>query len=239
MWWTYRAHQKIVNTVILNRKIIITSDGSSSIFVEELQETYHSVFGAIQEANHVYLKEGFSQMSKSEFTILEMGFGTGLNAFLTALETQKQHKAVRYHAVEGFPITQDEVAVLNYPQQVDDMQAVACFKQLHQNDWEVELQINDGFRLKKIKALFEDVQLESGFYDLIYFDAFGYPYQPELWSEQIFKKMYDALTPQGILVTYACRGPIKVAMRNVGFRVERLAGPPGKRQMLRAHKKPK
>ncbi len=239
MWWPYRAHQKIVNTLILNRKIIITSDGSSSIFLEELQETYHSVFGAIQEANHVYLKEGFSQMTLSEFNILEMGFGTGLNAFLTALEAQKQHKKVRYHAVEGFPITQEEVAVLNYPDQVDDSNAVRCFNQLHQIDWEVELEINDSFRLKKMKALFEEVQLESGCYDLIYFDAFGYPYQPELWSELIFKKMYDALAPQGILVTYACRGPIKVAMRNVGFRVERLPGPPGKRQMIRAHKKSK
>lgn len=236
MWWTDRTHKKTVNPLIVKRKIIITSDGSSSILMEDMDETYHSVHGAVQEANHVYLKEGLHQISKRQFSILEMGFGTGLNTLLTALEAEKLQLSIQYHAVEGFPLTAEEIQLLNYPVQLDDPNAIRDFTRIHQTDWEVEMPINSCFSLKKVRSLFEELQLLPQSYDLIYFDAFGYPYQPELWSEEIFIKMYESLKPNGILVTYACRGAIKQNMRAAGFKVERLAGPPGKRQMIRAHK---
>lgn len=204
--------------------------------MEDMDETYHSVHGAVQEANHVYLKEGFFQVPKRQFSILEMGFGTGLNALLTALQAEKNQLTIQYHAVEGFPLTTEEIQLLNYSAQLDHPNAVRDFESIHQIDWEVETPINSCFSLKKIRSLFEELQLLPETYDLIYFDAFGYPYQPELWSAEIFSKMYDSLKPNGILVTYACRGVIKQNMRTAGFKVARLTGPPGKRQMIRAHK---
>ncbi|WP_430613004.1 tRNA (5-methylaminomethyl-2-thiouridine)(34)-methyltransferase MnmD [Flavobacterium sp. JP2137] len=220
----------------MKRSVIITSDGSSSLLIEDWKETYHSVFGAIQEARHVYIQEGFSQIDAAAFRVLEMGFGTGLNALLTALEAESQGKQLCYHAVEGFPLNREEIDALNYAEQLENPLAARDFNAMHQIEWEVAHPINSCLVLKKVHALFETVVLEPQSYDLIYFDAFGFPYQPELWSQAIFEKMFDALAPNGILVTYACRGPIKLAMRNAGFKVVRLAGPPGKRQMIRAHK---
>lgn len=220
----------------MKRTVITTSDGSSTLKVEDWGETYHSVHGAIQEALHVYIKNGFDRIDKGDFRILEMGFGTGLNALLTYIEAKQQNKTIVYHGVEGFPLKDNEVAVLNYTSGETTQEYSAVFNTMHDLEWEKEIEIADFFKIKKIESRFEDLNLKQE-YDLVYFDVFGYPYQPELWSEAIFKKMYDGLKPNGLLVTYACRGVIKRAMKQVGFEIEVCAGPPGKREMLLAWKR--
>ena len=220
----------------MKRTVITTSDGSSTLKVEDWGETYHSVHGAIQEALHVYIKNGFERLDIGDYRILEMGFGTGLNALLTFINAEQLGKKVVYHGVEGFPLSVSEVEGLNYTSDGNMPEFEGVFKSLHRLDWEKEIDITDFFRIKKTESQFEDLHLNQE-YDLIYFDVFGYPYQPELWTEAIFERMYASLNKNGLLVTYACRGIIKHAMKQVGFEIEVCAGPPGKREMLLAWKR--
>jgi tRNA U34 5-methylaminomethyl-2-thiouridine-forming methyltransferase MnmC len=219
----------------LKKEIILTKDGSSSIFLPELNETYHSKFGAIQEAKHVFIKSGLSLLKDKSVSILEIGFGTGLNAFITFLEAIKSIQNINYVGVEAFPVEFDIIEKLNYVSELEALEYQSVFNEIHQSNWDVENKITSYFNLTKRNQKFEDIS-DSEKYNLIYFDAFGFDVQPELWSEEIFKRMYDALLPGGILVTYACRTSIKKAMLNIGFRVEKLPGAPGKREMLRAIK---
>ena len=219
----------------MKREIIITSDGSTSIHLPEWEESYHSKHGAIQEAQHVFIKNGLSLCKGQSVSVLEIGFGTGLNAFITFLESQKNNQDINYVGVEGFPIPPEEVAQMNYVKQLNANQFESEFKMMHTSDWDENVTISDTFRLTKRKQLFNDINDKNQF-DIIYFDAFGYRVQPELWSVEIFTRMFDALKEGGILVTYACRGPIKNAMKEAGFKIEKLAGPPGKREMLRGWK---
>jgi tRNA U34 5-methylaminomethyl-2-thiouridine-forming methyltransferase MnmC len=219
----------------LKKEIILTKDGSSSIFLPELNETYHSKFGAIQEAKHVFIKSGLSLLKDKSVSILEIGFGTGLNAFITFLEAIKSIQNINYVGVEAFPVEFDIIEKLNYVSELEALEYQSVFNEIHQSNWDVENKITSYFNLTKRNQKFEDIS-DSEKYNLIYFDAFGFDVQPELWSEEIFKRMYDALLPGGILVTYACRTSIKKAMLNTGFRVEKLPGAPGKREMLRAIK---
>jgi tRNA U34 5-methylaminomethyl-2-thiouridine-forming methyltransferase MnmC len=219
----------------LKKEIILTKDGSSSIFLPELNETYHSKFGAIQEAKHVFIKSGLSLLNDKSVSILEIGFGTGLNAFITFLEAIKSIQNINYVGVEAFPVELDIIEKLNYVSELEALEYQSIFNEMHQSNWDVENKITSYFNLTKRNQKFEDIS-DFEKYNLIYFDAFGFDVQPELWSEEIFKKMYDALLPEGILVTYACRTSIKKAMLNAGFRVEKLPGAPGKREMLRATK---
>lgn len=215
----------------MQREIVTTSDGSSTIYFPEWKEHYHSIHGAIQEANHVFIKRGLSLFSSAEVAILEIGFGTGLNAFITLLEAEKRKLSISYVGVEAYPITLEEVEKLNYPEQLNASKDI--FHQLHEIPWEQNIEISSRFNLKKRHQFFEQINDVSKF-DLIYFDAFGAGVQPELWTESIFKKMYQALKSHGVLVTYAAKGSVRRAMLEVGFKVERLPGPPGKREMLRA-----
>jgi len=219
----------------LKREIIITSDGSTSIHLPEWDESYHSKHGAIQEAQHVFIKNGLSLCKRQSVSVLEIGFGTGLNAFITFLESQKSNQNIDYVGVEGFPISAEEVLQMNYVNQLNANQFELEFKKMHQSDWEENVTISEHFRLTKRKQLFNDINDKNQF-DIIYFDAFGYRVQPELWSVEIFIIMFEALKEGGILVTYACRGPIKNAMKEAGFQIEKLSGPPGKREMLRGWK---
>lgn len=220
----------------MKRRIIKTNDGSTTIHIEDWDETYHSKHGAIQEAYHVFIKSGLdSFQDNSEISILEIGFGTGLNSFITFLESQKRNLKIDYVGVEAYPISEEEVNQLNYVDQLNAIEYKNIFNKIHEGSWEKKCQLNDVFTLTKRKQLFQDID-DVEKYDLIYFDAFGFPVQPELWSEEIFKKMFRALLPNGILVTYACRTTIKKAMLNAGFQVEKLPGAPGKREMLRACK---
>lgn len=219
----------------MKREIIITSDGSTSIHLPEWEESYHSKHGAIQEAQHVFIKNGLSLCKGQSVSVLEIGFGTGLNAFITFLESQKNTQTINYVGIEGFPISLEEVLQMNYVNQLNANQFESEFKMMHTSDWEKNVTISEHFRLIKRQQLFNEINDQNQF-DIIYFDAFGYRVQPELWSVEIFIKMFEALKEGGILVTYACRGPIKNAMREAGFQIEILAGPPGKREMLRGWK---
>ena len=220
----------------MKREIIITKDGSTTIRIPEWDENYHSTHGAIQEAKHVFIKNGLDLFqTQNSVSILEIGFGTGLNAFITYLETKhKDH--VNYVGIEAYPVAAEEVSQMNYASQLDAASEQSVFDLLHSSNWDIENSITDNFNLTKRKQFFQDIT-DKNCYNLVYFDAFGFPLQPELWSEAIFEKMYDALLPNGVLVTYACRTPIKKAMLTAGFSVEKLPGAPGKREMLRATKK--
>lgn len=219
----------------MKREIITTDDGSVTIYLPEMQETYHSKFGAIQEANHVFIQNGLHLKQGQPIAILEIGFGTGLNAFITFLESESTNQVIDYTGVEAYPVAPEHSAMLNYVTQMNASQHLDTFNLMHSSPWNAAIYLNDNFTLTKRRQFFEDVD-DVDKYDLIYFDAFGYPSQSHLWSEAIFSKMYAALKQGGILVTYACRSIIKNNMKAVGFTTTKLPGPPGKREMLRAVK---
>jgi tRNA U34 5-methylaminomethyl-2-thiouridine-forming methyltransferase MnmC len=220
----------------MKHEIIITQDGSTSIYIPELDETYHSKFGAIQEAKHVFIKNGLDLFEEgSSVSILEIGFGTGLNAIITLLEAEKRQLKINYVGVEAYPVAPNEIVQLNYVTQLEASEKQVCFEFIHTCEWEKEIAITPYFSITKRKQFFSDIK-DKNLFDLIYFDAFGYPVQPELWNETIFKIMYDALKEKGVLTTYACRTSIKKAMQFVGFETLKLPGAPGKREMLRAIK---
>jgi tRNA U34 5-methylaminomethyl-2-thiouridine-forming methyltransferase MnmC len=219
----------------LKREIIQTLDGSTTIHLQEWDECYHSKHGAIQEAQHVFIKNGLSLFENKHVSILEIGFGTGLNAFITFLEAKKLNQTIDYVGVEAYPISAEEVLSMNYVEELNATDESAIFKTMHESNWEEKISLNKDFSLTKRKQFFEAIDDIEKF-DLIYFDAFGYRVQPELWSTEIFQKMYNALKPNSVLVTYAARGVVKRSMIEVGFTVEKLAGPPGKREMFRARK---
>lgn len=217
----------------MKREIIITSDGSTTIHLPDWNEQYHSKHGAIQEAYHVFIKNGLSLFKNQDISILEIGFGTGLNCFITFLESDTN---VNYVGVEAYPVGKEEVDKLNYVQELKAGNYNDKFELIHAVPWETKSEIHSNFTLTKRKQFFQDIEDKDTF-NLIYFDAFGARVQPELWSENIFQKMYAALKKEGVLVTYSAKGSVRRAMESVGFVVERLPGPPGKREMLRAVKK--
>ncbi len=219
----------------MERKVIITSDGSSTIHLPEWNEQYHSKHGAIQEAKHVFIKNGLSLFSNNKINILEIGFGTGLNSFITFLEAPKLNLEIDYIGVEAYPVASDEIEKLNYVKALNAQNFECVFEEMHQQNWENCNTISPTFMLTKRKQFFNEIN-DVDFFDLIYFDAFGARVQPELWTEEIFKIMFNALKNGGVLVTYSAKGSVRRAMQHVGFTVERLPGPPGKREMLRATK---
>ncbi len=219
----------------MEREIITTGDGSKTIHIKEWNEQYHSKHGAIQEAYHVFVKHGLSLFENRDLSVLEIGFGTGLNAFITFLEARNNGLKVRYTGVELYPIEETEIKALNYTAQLKAENFADVFLKMHSSDWEREIMISDDFILRKEQKDFKEINAENEF-DLVYFDAFGARVQPELWTETIFLKMYRAMRKNGVLVTYAAKGSVRRAMQAVGFIVERLPGPPGKREMLRAKK---
>jgi len=219
----------------LKREIIRTDDGSTTIHIKEWDECYHSKFGAIREAQHVFIKNGLSLFENKTISILEIGFGTGLNAFITFLESKKLNQTIDYVGVEAYPVSAEEVLSMNYVQELNAENESSLFEKMHECNWEEQIALRKDFWFMKRKQFFADIEDIEKF-DLIYFDAFGYNVQPELWSTAIFQKMYNALKPNGILVTYAARGVVKRNMKEVGFAVEKLEGPPGKREMFRARK---
>ena len=219
----------------MRREIIQTSDGSTTIHLPDWDESYHSKHGAIQEALHVFIKNGFSLYEGKPVSVLEIGFGTGLNAFITYLEAQKNNQPVNYVGVEAYPISSEEIVSMNYAKELEAGNESGMFARMHETEWEIKNKLSEYFSLTKRKQFFHEIEDQSQF-DLIYFDAFGFRVQPELWSLEIFQKMYAALKSNGILVTYAARGAIKRNMLAAGFSVEKLAGPPGKREMFRARK---
>lgn len=224
----------------MKREIIKTGDGSSTIFLPDWNEHYHSKHGAVQEALHVFIKSGYQYyLSEApeahQLSILEIGFGTGLNALLTLLEAEKDRVKISYTGVEAYPVEAEELKILDYSEVVPGENAAGAFKKLHEAPWEKSVEISPFFRLQKQKKFFSEIS-EIQEFDLIYFDAFGPRVQPELWSEEVFRNMYAALNFRGVLVTYSAKGDVRRAMQAAGFEVTRLPGPPGKREMLRAVK---
>lgn len=210
-----------------------TGDGSQTIYSEIFKETYHSVNGAITESMHVFINAGFHACAKNPLRIFEVGFGTGLNALLTVLEARKQRIHVEYHSIELFPIDQNLYQSLDYTSSLSINSDL--FTSLHATPWDKQTEILPGFVLKKIQADLVTVQLEDRF-DVIYFDAFSPVTQSELWTEEIFGKLYKQMNDGGILTTYCAKGIVRRTLEKVGFKTERLPGPPGKREMLRAIK---
>ena len=220
-------------------EIILTEDGSHTLYVPELKEHFHSTFGAIAESRHVFIEAGFRQALKNnddEINILEVGFGTGLNALLTMLETKLKGHSVKYTALETFPLPQQLWSKLNYPEQIGDKKAKEIFQLLHQCDWNLEKEIIPGFFITKVEKSLEDYEAAGMLYDLIYFDAFAPDVQAELWTDEIFRKVSRMTAKDGILVTYSCKGSVRRAIKTAGFAVEKIPGPKGKREMVRGVK---
>ncbi len=222
-----------------NWKVICTNDGSKSIYIPELDEHYHSFHGAMQESMHVFISAGFDYVLENTATnkikILEIGFGTGLNCYLTYIQSFIKKTEVCYHGIEAFPLRDDIIEELNYQNLLGLNDDLDSFMTLHKTPWNIQNQIFKNFSLLKIHKKVQDLILDQDF-DLVYFDAFGPKAQEEMWTEAIFKQMFQALKKGGILVTYCAKGEIKRTLKSIGFIVESIPGPPGKREMTRAIK---
>ena len=202
---------------------------------EDTKIVHESDIEVMMDWESPIMEKSAEYICSSKGDILEIGFGTGLNAFITLLEAEKLNVKIDYFGVEGYPVEMDEISQLNYPTQLKSETSESLFKKMHEISWEEKHVISNNFSLTKQKRFFSKIK-EKDSYNLIYFDAFGARVQPELWTEDIFKIMFKALKQNGVLVTYSAKGSVRRAMQAVGFVVERLPGPPGKREMLRATK---
>lgn len=222
----------------MEREIITTKDGSHTISIPALNVTYHSIHGALQESMHVFIRAGLQYLMDifpgKPLQILEIGFGTGLNALLTLQEAGTSQTPVNYTSLELFPLEKEKASQLNYTDNNVSLQEL--FFQLHTADWETDVQITSFFTIHKKMISLLDFSSESIFH-AIYFDAFAPGAQPELWTKEVFEMLYKATIQQGVLLTYCSKGDVRRAMTAAGWEVEKLQGPPGKREMVRAHKK--
>ena len=221
----------------MDKVIEISGDGSHTLFVPALGEHYHSMRGAVQEAMHVYLRAGLQRCDKQEIHLLEIGFSTRLNAFLTLLDTEASGKIIHYTALEKYPIAIEQARELNYSDIIAPSREEE-FTRLHEAPWNEWAAITPRFKLNKRE---HDVTrpeefLPDALFDVIYFDAFGPEKQPDMWTRDIFERVH-ALSGEGaVLTTYCAKGAVRRMLQEIGYRVERLPGPPGKREMLRAIK---
>lgn len=228
---------RTAGTITMQHRFEITEDGSHTLYVPELDEHYHSTHGAIQESRHVYLDAGLHHCKKDEINVLEIGFGTGLNAFLSLLDSLQTMKKVSYTSLERFPLSLEVAEQLNYSRQISS-EYEELFLQLHTCPWEEWASITMQFRLRKLNAdAGESDALPSDcYFDVVYFDAFAPEKQPEMWSQEIFNRLFILCNKGGILTTYCAKGVVRRMLQAAGFEVERLPGPPGKREILRAIK---
>jgi len=214
---------------------IKTRDGSYTLYISDLNETYHSRFGAVQESQHVFIKSGLEFIKNKNLNILEIGFGTGLNVLLSVIYQQNNNypKKIFFDSIEKYPLTFKLVQDLNY---TSDIKQSKWFETIHNCHWNDYCEIlKDKFYLRKINMDLLDFNPDKK-YDLIYFDAFAPDKQPEMWTKDVFTKLYENMNKNGVLVTYSAKGSVRRTMQSVGFEVERIPGPPGKREMLRAIK---
>lgn len=216
----------------MNTEIRITEDGSHTLFVPRIDECYHSTHGAIQESQHIFIEEGLKKATKKSLRILEIGFGTGLNALLTLTECIKSDIHIDYTTLEKYPLDGAKACLLNYPELIAEGTRT-YFEQLHNSEWNKAAKIAPNFCFTKIKCDFTEFEFSQQ-YDVVYFDAFSPDKQPEMWSEQLFKEVFDHCNDGAILTTYCAKGYVRRAMQHAGFMVERIPGPPGKREILRA-----
>jgi len=217
-------------------ELIKTSDGSDTLFVRELEEHYHSTFGAFQESNHVFIQAGLKNCEQPALTLFEVGFGTGLNAYLTLLETLKTEQTIRYITVEKYPIPPSLWEALNYPAMIA-AGSPELFRKIHEAAWNEEVIITERFSLLKLCSDLSDVDYSAlPLLDLIYFDAFSPGKQPELWTTSVFRLISQHCSPAAKFVTYCAKGEVRRSLNEVGFTTERIPGPQGKREMLRGTK---
>jgi tRNA U34 5-methylaminomethyl-2-thiouridine-forming methyltransferase MnmC len=216
-------------------QIVSSKDGSDTLYSKTFKEHYHSTFGAIKESEHIFIHAALQPMSdqKNTLRIFEVGFGSGLNALLSFKYAQKENIHIEYHAVEAFPIAQKEMEKLNYPEltQIDKN----VFFKFH-SKFDQLIQIDSKFQLTVYRNTLQKLTLNDDYYDVVFYDAFSPGTQPEMWETSCFNKIYQAMRKNGILTTYTCKGSVKRALKSVGFKIEKLPGPPGKREFLRAFK---
>lgn len=221
-------------------ELIFTEDGSHTLYLKELNETYHSRHGAIQESMHVFIKNGLryylSTSDKKRIYLFELGLGTGLNAFLTALEAEKFKCQIEYEVIEPYPVADEFCRQLNYAERISRPGLENLLMKIHDLDWGILQPLSDFFTIKKEKILFEDYHEIKERFDILYYDAFAPGKQPDIWEPDLLKKAFDMLIPSGILITYCAQGKFKRNLKNIGFQVETLIGPPGKNEMIRAIK---
>ncbi len=210
-------------------QIIVTEDGSHSLFVQHLNETYHSRHGAMQESKHVFIENGLKLFEKKDTVqILEVGFGTGLNAWLAFVFANKNNCNIHYTTLETSPLPEEIFNLLNYAETENREK----FLSLHHADWNNDVCINSLFTLHKKQFEIQHFSTDKKF-DLIFYDAFGPPTQPEMWRVEIFRSIVSMMSAGGIFVTYCAKGQVRRDLESCGLRMERLPGPPGKREMLR------
>ncbi len=218
-----------------NRPVIeTTADGSHTLFVPEMNEHYHSVNGARQESVHVFIEAGLRQSASNDISLLEIGFGTGLNAYLSLIEAAEKGIRVHYTTLELYPLQQDIIEKLNYGKLISEEHA-GLFDQLHRANWDEEVSITPFFTLCKVKADLCNYTFVRNF-DVVFFDAFAPDKQPEMWNPAHFEQIFSHCNPGAIFTTYCAKGTVRRALLAAGFDVERIPGPPGKRQMLRARR---
>ena len=222
----------------MKKKIIITGDGSPSLYISELNETYHSKHGAVTESDYVYIKRGLvhwlDQNNQKKLKVFEMGMGTGLNVYLSYVFSINHKISCEYFSIEKYPLQFKEIQSLNMKVSLPAEEHHHFFDQLHQLEWNQMLSQSD-FYFTKIKEDFLNMALVQSF-DVLFYDAFGYNAQSEMWQEKALQKCYDLLNPGGIWVSYCAKGAVRRSLEKIGFVLERLEGPPGKREMLRAVK---
>lgn len=227
-------------SVKIRTKKFITADGSPTLYLEQWNEYYHSKHGAINEAVHVYIKAGLeywhsnnNSSKKQSCNIFEMGFGTGLNAALTLEYAQKNKLHIFYNTLEAFPLSEEEIIDLNLKSFFDEQPYTSFLQKLYSSSWEEVHEIAPYFSILKNKKLLSNF-LPNKRYDVIFYDAFGPRVQPELWTSEVLKPVVEALVPQGVFVTYSAKGSVRRVLQSFGLTVQKIPGPPGKREMLRA-----
>lgn len=223
----------------MKREVKITGDGTGTLYVENLDESYHSTHGALQEAKHVFIKNGLQLINNYEINILEMGFGTGLNVLVTLDELIKSgvEQSIHYFALEKYPVTPEEVNLLDYPKIFDSEEIRNLNQKIHAVPWNEEVEILPNFFLTKIECDFFDLlNIEIPPVDLVYYDCFGARVQPNLWEKPLFEAVAGKMKEGGLLTTYSSKGSVRRVLQELGFLVEKKPGPPGKREMINATK---
>lgn len=223
----------------MNREIRTTNDGSKTLFISDLNENYHSHHGALQEAKHVFIDNGLKLINNCEINILELGFGTGLNVLVTIdefMKTDKNH-IIHYMTLEKYPISTDEISQLNYGSLFNNQMISEIFEKIHHCEWNKKTEITPNFYFTKIQCdFFELKNLMLPKINLVYFDCFGARVQPDLWEKELFEMVSDKMDDNGLLTTYSSKGSVRRILQNLNFKVEKKAGPPGKREMINAFK---
>jgi tRNA U34 5-methylaminomethyl-2-thiouridine-forming methyltransferase MnmC len=219
-------------------QLIKSADGSHTLYVESIKEHYHSINGALTESQHIFIKSGLDEISSKtrNVNILEVGFGTGLNALLTLKSNCDFSRKVQYVAIEPYPLSDEILGTLNYPGLIGGCEERNFFWLMHHIPWDVPHFISGNFILFKLKQTIQETELQPDRFSLVYFDAFSPEVQPEMWSKDIMEKIFKAMEPGGLFITYSAKGMVRRTLVACGFEVEKLAGPPGKREITRAKK---